>query len=267
VTRHRRAACLLLQTPCAPSDCAAPCCVRLLTPPVARTQQTDALTPLKGVVESAVDGFERARRDSHQAAAARTPKAPGVSRDGPRDGPRLSRDVAIWQPPHDGSSVPTEYITVSRPPADEARLASGAGAEEEALRVGTQGGDAEDAEGVEDAEQPGGASSTPQGKLHTQFEEAAVTPVAVNTIAASENAPNKHATTSEKAWNLGVHAKVSRGVVRVEVVMPSSPCAGTLAAGDVLHSCNGKPVDSIESLRAALPGRFVELQFLACRRH
>ena len=38
-------------------------------------QHPDALTPLKGVVESAVDGFERARRDSHRAAAAPTPKA------------------------------------------------------------------------------------------------------------------------------------------------------------------------------------------------
>ena len=183
-------------------------------------QYPDALTPLKGVVESAVDGFERARRDSHRAASAPTPKAAGDS-----DGPRLSRNLAV--------------------PAPQPVHSTANGAEENA-RV---------QEAEADAEKPDTAS-TPRGQLHGLFEGAAATPAAVNTTAASENAPKKHASTPEQTWSLGVHAASSGGIVRVEVVVPSSPCAGTLAAGDVLHSCNGKPVDSVESLRTVLHGIF-----------
>jgi hypothetical protein len=195
-------------------------------------QHPDALTPLKGVVERAVDGFERARRDSHRAAAAPTPKATGDS-----DGPRLSRNLAVPAPqPVYSSAKAFEHISAAATPAKEARPVSSGGAEENSWVQQTQ------------------SASTPKGQLHGLFEGAAVTPAAVNTTAASANAPKKHATTPEETWSLGVHAVGSGGIVRVEVVVPSSPCAGTLAAGDVLHSCNGKPVDSVESLRAALPG-------------
>ena len=200
-------------------------------------QHPDALTPLKGVVERAVDGFERARRDSHQAAAAPTPKATGDS-----DGPRLSRNLAVPAPQPVHSSENFERICAAATPAKEVRPASCDGAEENS-RVQEAEADAEP-----------DASSTPKGQLHGLFEGAAATPAAVNTTAASDNAPKKHATTPEQTWSLGVHAAVSGGIVLVEVVVPSSPCAGTLAAGDILHSCNGKPVDSVESLRAALPG-------------
>ena len=56
-------------------------------------------------------------------------------------------------------------------------------------------------------------------------------------------------------WSLGVNVDVtSHGVMLVEMVVPNSPCEGTIAIGNVLHTLNGKPLDSVESLHSALLG-------------